>query len=457
MASNCKPFLGTMKNDIFVPNCSGNNMCITHIIKGKNNEIYGNFTDIVVNKKGLFTLGNTNIESNHGVCLGYKNASEGSIKTVYVGVRGESFKNIIELKELDSAGEYIVSDFKLKGDTKKASTLELNQLYNECVTQNFMHQTLIGENVVPRIYSVNLYASNSNISKIQMCDINYDRRIQILTDSATQDGYHFLYERKSVVVKKVKTLNTIPSNEFSFLSESLFINKQERKENLPPLPLLIKHYRHQKNYDSDFRNLEWLRKNCNYVIDSWFQRNQDFLTKLFRILGVFHLNDIYHHDIKGDNLALKKVQDIYKIRIIDFGFASTKKEWMDTYEKYIDMPGLYQLETQIYEFFKGNPKKGTHDYHKHNMLMEMRNLSKNVIDTALTPRQTLFFIDELSNNFPESLITDTNSVFDEIKDGSEQRRLKEFDLVQKEYILPLFNQIASKYADVMVNTPPGSY
>jgi serine/threonine protein kinase len=80
------------------------------------------------------------------------------------------------------------------------------------------------------------------------------------------------------------------------------------------------------------------------------------MRKLFNGLTMMHSNDLYHLDIKPDNiLALETSGDIYNIRYIDFGMSKTPEEFMKDASIYLQNNYMYwPFDLQLLKCYKAH-------------------------------------------------------------------------------------------------------
>lgn len=324
-----------------------------------------------------------------------------------------SFKNNISLVQLNNNKRIVVVykqknfDDNKKKDIMKESRIQ-KKVYNEA-----------GPQYAPNVYRLDYYSTDEG------------EEIFLMTGYAGDNDYKQLQNIEKIInFMEVYPCvdNLCDKNIYSFFEEVLPLYKKTMFSDESILDeddiKLCKYYAtlfNSHNYE-----------NC---LEQWYMRCRHFFEPFFRDLHELHKIDVFHHDLRSENIWFKKNDTGYHFKFIDFGISTSLQESLnkssfgETFVK-IETKGS-SLPSSI--DFSTKPEITTST---ETILHEMKtkNFSeqtlKDLIMVEMTRPQTMPHAEQNSDKYREFTFFN-DSIFDNITDIFEDTMIRTFRTKQK--------------------------
>lgn len=330
MSNKKLEFLNLDKNTTGDGNCPHDERCIAHVnINDYKCGVYGNLLNNITTTQPSDTF----------ECLHYTGNSEGSFKKVYYGLEDSKGKTFIATNE-----KFVESNSK---DYKR-----------EII--NHMKVYLKNKDLVPRIYSANIYKYNN------------EKYLQMLMDNATDEGFKFLKDLSLFKEDKFHIFNKTDTSNLIYKIINKTIYERPRHKNVQKLNTQLMDIMNDNKYDEDYKLIKILfsiyKYNNNYstedifldILDTYIDSIEDVdlygIATLFNNYGTsftdtiygFLRFDIYNHIYK----CIIGEVDINDTKNIDNFFIGILFEFIDKLEKSVDTILLIRTNEDINKYTK---------------------------------------------------------------------------------------------------------
>lgn len=423
-----------------------------------------------------------------GKCLKYSESVEGSIKKGFI------------LEEIGKKNpkSYVVMNLNTE--------FENEEMYLKLYTKEVMYQQYLNykleSKLVPKIISMNIFYSYipdyPEPTSADQCGFSKRPVVQKLEENATNGDFEFLEGengsmicfRHSMFFSSINKLinddklelNTDNIQTYNFfklyLGYNLNITEEKEKDlhiynilngldldqtldkienkDIPDIKIISKFIKYSTLLIPD---------NIQIILKTWFNDSvfNNFITSFFKDLWEIHRLNLFHGDLKEDNILFKynNESDDFNFKFIDFGFARTVQDWMKTYEEQI-LPNIksnediYSLYISTYAYFKKHNYTG---YKKNTSinnfelvcnlmmceLLGFERLGRNTVYTLTFLPNIFFSVIGKRNLFGNPFVTYRNIVQND----------SEYEQTMKLFITGIYNKIieyvAFRYADCISN------
>lgn len=444
--------------------CGKNLVCISSYNDVADTSIQGNFLPYMKSKKYYINDEYIGDHANSaiinfekvGKCVKKKKEIGGFYKKGFILDRISS--NTLISKDL------IVTNFNTKyGHVEE----NLEEYLMEVLTQHHVQRYVT--NLVPRIISVNIFnaylpnsSNSSNPKTKEDCKFSLRPVIQKVEENVISDEFKFIDdiidniieyenddENEDTSYTLLDMLRIIPREVDPVVYDLLKLKYKEHKDIYLCMRSSINHLKSIPKIDSGdqlITDLEYVENLLNpdspaitdetekyrhdlicffrtfvyfntpaiatATLNLWWQRSGDFINNFFVYLHRLHSINVFHRDLKEDNI-LVNINTFEEFKFIDFGYSGTVANWMSMYDQYItkDNSKFFKLYTEVYNYFNNlkNKYKGINYSQKPSdellqnlMLCELCNFDN--MTTSNTTYETFFFPNSVFKDFyPSSL------------------------------------------------------
>ena len=232
-------------------------------------------------------------EAPEGTCEQYKSLNKGSFKS-----------NVKFIK----TKEKILILFQ-QTEIKKSMKYDIMK---EALIQKEVHDKA-GSQYAPDVYRLDYYSTCKG------------EEISLLTGYAGDDGYKQLKDIKELV-NFMEVYPCVDNScndeiyEFFFKGNNEFNNFMNDQ-----LGTTDTNYRFTKDQMRYYATL-FNPKNYKNCLEQWYMRCEHFFVSFFRDLHELHKIDVFHHDLKRENVWYKEDDTGYHFKFIDFGISTSLEE-----------------------------------------------------------------------------------------------------------------------------------
>ena len=243
-------------------------------------------------------------------------------KNIIKSFKAGSFKNNISLVKLKKNNRIIVVFKKKKFDNKN-----IHDIMKETQIQKKVHDEA-GSQYAPDVYRLDYYSTGKG------------EEIFLMTGYAGDNGYKQLQDTEKIV----NFMEVYPCVDNSFNGELYYyftlalpvykklLNEEEEEDLRSRRRIRKEEEEEEEQLDEDDIKLckyyATLFNPANYknCLEQWYMRCEHFFVPFFRDLHELHKIDVFHHDLRSDNIWYKKDNTGYHFKFIDFGISTSLED-----------------------------------------------------------------------------------------------------------------------------------
>lgn len=284
-------------------------------------------------------------------------------KEIMERFKSGSFKDDIYLIKMEDSDRVVVV-YNFTPDNEFGKDNKIKDIIREARFQKHVHVKL-GKDYAPDVYNVEYYK-----------DADGKEKILVITGYAADNGYRQYSGEELQEILNFMDIYTCVDNTtneelYNYLTKATKIyasihmepekpkqkvrkNTLEKIQNKPKQEVyeLDESDKEEAQYYATLLNPENL-KNC---LKQWFMRCKHFLNPFFCALHELHRINVFHHDLKVENVWIKEDDEGYHFKFIDFGISTTLKESV----KKVNSFGEVENNTLVFKNLK-NPEENLSD------------------------------------------------------------------------------------------------